>query len=240
MSENSRVTFRKDSSDPQLRRIRSELNRSEITLIPEIIREGKRIIETVPTTLGSGLPTIELRTLVSNHHRLTLEEAILIKQQLAHAFSYIYDITDHEVQCSPQFSIDIIETETRLGASGSLIRIPRSYLETSQASEEGWLEMQTGLVHETVHNFTDDEALPMLAELIHYLDTNNFKRLEYILSIYGHPDLDEAYTKGFHQIADWLRRRPEDLKEVFVQDRVEILKAIFKNRLLDHIQTDKT
>lgn len=51
--------------------------RSELVLIPETIKQQSFIIETEPTSLGNGLPAVELRTLAVNNQRLTLDEARL-------------------------------------------------------------------------------------------------------------------------------------------------------------------
>lgn len=152
------------------------------------------------------------------------------------AFAYILEITNNEVAFASRFTIDITKGTGRLGAYGSGIRIPRSYIEAAQADEAGRLEFETGLVHEVTHNFSIDEALPMFAELIHYVDTNNLERLKHILDLYEHPELNESYVTGFRQIADWLGCQPEELEEAFQTKHLGALKSIFKKRLLAFIE----
>ena len=189
-------------------------------------------------SLGPGLPAIEISKLKNSSHHLTKEEIQLIRQQLAHAFSYVNDVIGTDEMFSKHFSIHITRGRGGLGAADCIIRIPESYLERVFESDADWLEMQTGLVHEVVHDISVDEALPMFIEFIHYIETRNIDRLSSICSLYTHPNFAQCYIDGMNQISRWLECEPLALFETLLSRPLPELKHVFKKQLFDFIEND--
>lgn len=89
------------------------------------------------------------------------------------------------------------------------------------------------IAHETIHNLTDSEALPMLMELIFLIESNSEERLSDIRDLYVEEKLPTQYVVGIKTICKWLDLDIDIFFEKIINNDIDInkLKELLKKQV---------
>lgn len=94
-----------------------------------------------------------------------------------------------------------------LKAQGKIMVIPIEKVDEAIKSDNKKQRqvMLSQIAHETIHNITDDEALPMLMEIIFLVESNSDERIKDIYDLLTENKLPNQYVVGIRTICEWLK-----------------------------------
>lgn len=160
---------------------------------------------------------------------------------LADAHKFAQDLMGDSAQfLSNRFAVQVVESESYV-AQGILLRLSRNRLQAAATAPED-RELQdlerSQLLHEIVHNLTDSENFPMMAEIIYMLEQGHADRIKEILSMLDAGKLPGQYVLGLQEIATWNGLSVDHLKELFVQEKIDTLRQVFAQRMRTYCEKE--
>ncbi len=130
----------------------------------------------------------------------------LVTELLQLSYNYLISKIGNDVVFSRNLTIEFSLRQVH-GRQGTLMKVSviniKDMLEQPENSQlRGYQE--SGFVHEILHEYTDDEDLPMLAEILYLIEKGATWRLENIQSIIREGRMPKPYIDGLNKIAYWL------------------------------------
>lgn len=189
---------------------------------------------TIPEPSTTGTPVFEF----DSADKLSLPLQDYTRELLTSSHAYLSSLMGENAQyLSNKFAIRVNNSADH-SARGILVFLSKDRMEkamTQSADIQIQQQEQSKLIHELVHNLTDDEEFPMMAELIYLAENRNQDRIKEILSEHNLPP---QYTQGLQKIASWCFTKPEDLSIEITHNNVQKLKTIFRSKMATYCKED--
>lgn len=170
------------------------------------------------------------------------QEALLKKteEQVIFAYEYLAGIFKDEFPISKHMEIELGYREQH-AALGALIKLSAKQIKKDIENKDQYYSdvSQSIVVHELLHNLTDDEALPMLAEFIYILEKNGTRRINEVKEFLQEGKLKKQYVVGLNEITTWLGfSTKEELFEKIGSQKIEDIKECLRFKVKDAIQKE--
>jgi len=193
--------------------------------------------EAPDASFEAGGKTIELDFRQPDLHK---ELHKIVGEEMQRAFEYFFGIMGSSFPITPRWTIRITEGK-QFGALGCVLNFPKYWIEqVKDTSVEKSTQdlVRSLLVHELMHNLSDDEEFSMFAEMIYEAEHGQFDRLDEIQLFYDlrdDPDaelkLGESYVRGIDQIALWMECKPNEVFSRLKEGDTAKWKAVLKTQL---------
>lgn len=136
------------------------------------------------------------------------EKARIVSKIMEHfekAYAYLYKILGNQNFISKNITVEISNRE-RHGAQGALFRVSAPHIRKSlEINDEYQSSLQDSLfIHELLHNLTDAEDVPMLAEFTFILEKGQTKRFQEIERLHEQGLFPPVYTAAMGRLAEQL------------------------------------
>ena len=155
------------------------------------------------------------------------------KEFLINGYRYIMEASDGELELADHYSVEFSHGKNHV-AQGSLMRLStKRIIEAVKDKDKIKKQIleQALVVHELVHNITDDEDLPMLIEIIYLLENGQIERVEEIKELWEQEKLPSPYAGGLKKISGWFGySNPTELFNNLNLKDLERLKLVFKKK----------
>jgi hypothetical protein len=155
-------------------------------------------------------------------------------EALAGGYKYLFELMGPSFGIDKKLLVQLTQGQRPMH-QGSMMLIPIKLLEEFRDPETPVYtkdSRQAQIIHELLHNLTDEEALPILAEISYMLEKGHPERVGRIKELLDQGELNPAHIKGLETLAkDFGLDKTGDLFDFLLKEDVNILKSHLRRSL---------
>lgn len=157
-------------------------------------------------------------------------------QSLQEGFQYAFSVLGEDFPyLQRRRLVNLTQGEyARCRAQGQAMNLPIEFIRglVDDPKSEQVIIKKSLIVHEIIHEITDDEDLPMFLEMIYAIEHGVISRISQIKSFLTEGKLDPPHIQGLKKIVGYLNyQSPEEMLDALPNLSLEALKNEFKKQV---------